>query len=62
MCTGQICESNSRNTLLKEAFHSDKRYNGVRGWDLECAQIDEPGEGKRVPLIYSPIDGETIGR
>ncbi|CAB3404606.1 unnamed protein product [Caenorhabditis bovis] len=62
MCTGQICESNSRNALLGEAFRTDKRYNGVRGWDIECRKISEDGEDTRIPMIYSPIAGEVVGR
>ncbi|XGW12190.1 hypothetical protein V3C99_013128 [Haemonchus contortus] len=63
MCTGQICESNSKNKLLGEPFKSDKRYNGVRGWDIECRMVeDEDGGEKRAPLIYSPIAGELVGR
>ncbi|KAE9416811.1 hypothetical protein Angca_004035, partial [Angiostrongylus cantonensis] len=63
MCTGQICESNLRNKLIGEPFKSDKRYNGVRGWDIECRMMeDEDGGEKRVPLIFSPIAGELVGR
>ncbi|KIH55200.1 hypothetical protein ANCDUO_14646, partial [Ancylostoma duodenale] len=39
------------------------RYNGVRGWDIECRMMeDEDGGEKRAPLIYSPIAGELVGR
>uniref|UniRef100_A0A0K0DGT4 Peptidase_M23 domain-containing protein n=1 Tax=Angiostrongylus cantonensis TaxID=6313 RepID=A0A0K0DGT4_ANGCA len=39
------------------------RYNGVRGWDIECRMMeDEDGGEKRVPLIFSPIAGELVGR
>ncbi|UMM18724.1 hypothetical protein L5515_014655 [Caenorhabditis briggsae] len=63
MCTGQICESNSRNTLLGDPFKTDKRFNGVRGWDIECQMINDDNEDSpRVPMIYSPIAGETVGR
>ncbi|CAI4231728.1 unnamed protein product [Auanema sp. JU1783] len=62
MCTGQICESNSKNRLLGEPFRSDKRYNGVHGWDMECSLIEDQYEGIRAPLIYSPITGEIMGR
>ncbi|CAI5442771.1 unnamed protein product [Caenorhabditis angaria] len=63
MCTGQICESNSRNILLGEPFKTDKRFNGVRGWDIECQKIDDDEiDSPRVPLIFSPIDGEIVGR
>ncbi|CAJ0950456.1 unnamed protein product, partial [Mesorhabditis belari] len=62
MCTGQICESNSKNTFLGNPFKSDKRFNGVRGWDLECRMVEEDGESPKAPLIYSPIEGELIGR
>ncbi|CAD6196604.1 unnamed protein product [Caenorhabditis auriculariae] len=62
MCTGQICESNSRNQLFGEPFKADKRYNGVRGWDLLCPIINDDDEDPRVPVIYSPISGEIMGR
>uniref|UniRef100_A0A1I7XU61 Peptidase_M23 domain-containing protein n=1 Tax=Heterorhabditis bacteriophora TaxID=37862 RepID=A0A1I7XU61_HETBA len=62
MCTGQICESNPKNNLLGEAFKSDKRYNGVRGWDVECRMVKEEGDEIRAPLVYSPITGEVVGR
>ncbi|EYC16205.1 hypothetical protein Y032_0034g2856 [Ancylostoma ceylanicum] len=42
---------------------SSLRYNGVRGWDIECRMMeDEDGGEKRAPLIYSPIAGELVGR
>jgi len=68
MCTGQICETNPTNRLVSGAFKSDGRYNGVRGFDLRCAPVDEEEgdeEGDaaaRAPVIYSPIDGKHIGR
>ncbi|KJH44422.1 peptidase, M23 family [Dictyocaulus viviparus] len=63
MCTGQICESNPKNKLIGEPFKSDKRFNGVRGWEIECRMIeDEYGGEKRAPMVLSPIDGELLGR
>ncbi|KAF8362531.1 lect-2 [Pristionchus pacificus] len=64
MCTGQICEGNIANTLLGAPFKSDSRYNGVKGYDIECPMIEEDDEeGKRrAPIIYSPINGEIMGR
>jgi hypothetical protein len=99
MCTGQICETNRVNALegppfkfsrfsspfshylTKNKFKSN--YNGVRGWELKCPDVQPPeatssavddesmeltvadGEmdpERTTPHIYSPIEGEVIGR
>jgi len=69
MCTGQICETNRNNALIGLPFKFDSRYNGVRGWELKCPAIDqsttnsvEEGDEPRAPRIYSPIDGNVVGR
>uniref|UniRef100_A0A0K0EXD7 Peptidase_M23 domain-containing protein n=1 Tax=Strongyloides venezuelensis TaxID=75913 RepID=A0A0K0EXD7_STRVS len=67
MCTGWICETNPNNNIIGEAFKSDSRYNGVRGWELECPNAIEDDYGSdevefRSPDIYSPIEGSIIGR
>jgi len=69
MCTGQICESNGVNALLGRPFKYDSRYNGIRGYELKCSDIDkstDENESTGVeligPKIYSPIDGNLIGR
>uniref|UniRef100_A0A0N5BZZ0 Peptidase_M23 domain-containing protein n=1 Tax=Strongyloides papillosus TaxID=174720 RepID=A0A0N5BZZ0_STREA len=67
MCTGWVCETNPNNNLIGEAFKSDSRYNGVRGWELECPNAIEDDYGSdevefRSPDIYSPIEGSIIGR
>ncbi|PAV82862.1 hypothetical protein WR25_21137 [Diploscapter pachys] len=62
MCTGQICESNKNNRWLGDGFKADKRYNGVRGWDLECEKVKQRDGEQRAPTIYSPITGEVLGR
>uniref|UniRef100_A0A915DFS9 Peptidase M23 domain-containing protein n=1 Tax=Ditylenchus dipsaci TaxID=166011 RepID=A0A915DFS9_9BILA len=45
------------------------RYNGVRGWELRCPvsganeqSISSEEDELRAPQIYSPIDGNIIGR
>uniref|UniRef100_A0A0N5A477 Peptidase_M23 domain-containing protein n=1 Tax=Parastrongyloides trichosuri TaxID=131310 RepID=A0A0N5A477_PARTI len=67
MCTGWICETNPNNKLIGEAFKSDSRYNGVRGWELECPNVVDEDYGSeeaefRSADIYSPIEGKIIGR
>uniref|UniRef100_A0AC35U7M6 Peptidase_M23 domain-containing protein n=1 Tax=Rhabditophanes sp. KR3021 TaxID=114890 RepID=A0AC35U7M6_9BILA len=67
MCTGWICESNPNNKLIGNAFKADNRYNGVRGWELECPNMvydeynSDEAETRRAD-IYSPIDGKIFGR
>jgi len=73
MCTGQICETNKNNAHIGIPFKFDGRYNGIRGWELKCSDVvvsdesgfDEDDETDReqiAPKIYSPIDGNIIGR
>ncbi|KAH7724650.1 Protein K05F1.5 [Aphelenchoides avenae] len=68
MCTGQICETNINNALVGEPFKSDTRYNGVRGWELRCPMASDTDEynaheeSERAAVVYSPIDGDLIGR
>ncbi|KAL3083328.1 hypothetical protein niasHS_011130 [Heterodera schachtii] len=75
MCTGQICETNRANALEGLPFKFDSRFNGVRGWEIVCPNVrpEEPnssGESPEQsdnrqtmsPKIYSPIEGEVIGR
>ena len=80
MCTGQICETNRVNAFDGPPFKYDSRFNGVRGWELKCpdvqpteqgssesfeladAEMGEEQEPRTAPEIYSPIEGEVIGR
>jgi len=67
MCTGQICETNWKNSLEGNPFKSDTRYNGVKGWEINCPLAEEEDDYEdrihlRSPLIYSPIEGLVIGR
>ncbi|KAI3422481.1 hypothetical protein GPALN_012989 [Globodera pallida] len=75
MCTGQICETNRVNALDGLPFKSYSRYNGVRGWELRCPDVqpEEPNSFESpeqamddklslTPKIYSPIEGEVVGR
>lgn len=78
MCTGQICETNRINTFEGLAFKFDSRFNGVRGWEIKCPDLqpsegvsseqlmeladESDNEGNSVPKVFSPIEGEAIGR
>ncbi|KAI1706837.1 peptidase family m23 domain-containing protein [Ditylenchus destructor] len=69
MCTGQICETNRKNTWIGQSFKYDSRFNGVRGWELKCPisganeqSVSSEENELRAPRIYSPIDGNIIGR
>jgi hypothetical protein len=66
MCTGQICETNYDNQLIG-GFKGDSKYNGVKGFELVCTLAEEDDEETdeiktKAPVIYSPIEGEIIGR
>uniref|UniRef100_A0AC34QGC8 Uncharacterized protein n=1 Tax=Panagrolaimus sp. JU765 TaxID=591449 RepID=A0AC34QGC8_9BILA len=66
MCTGQICETNHKNQLIGD-FKGDTRFNGVKGFEIVCPMAEEENEETddietRAPIIYSPIEGEIIGR
>uniref|UniRef100_A0A7E4V5E8 Peptidase_M23 domain-containing protein n=1 Tax=Panagrellus redivivus TaxID=6233 RepID=A0A7E4V5E8_PANRE len=66
MCTGQICETNNKNLLIG-GFKGDSRFNGVKGVEIVCTLAEEDAETTddivtRAPVIYSPIEGELIGR
>ncbi|KAI6221659.1 Peptidase M23 domain-containing protein [Aphelenchoides besseyi] len=71
MCTGQICETNYNNRLVGEPFRVINAYNGIRGWEIAC-ELREEDEDESVdrsyeddplaPTIYSPIEGEILGR
>ena len=73
MCTGQICETNRKNAIEGPPFKFESNYNGVRGWELKCGITksfdDQTSENAdfdenevRAPKIFSPIDGNIIGR
>jgi len=66
MCTGQICQTNGNNAFIGLPFKHDSRYNGVRGWELKCpistSSSSSSEDGSNAPHIYSPIDGNVIGR
>ncbi|KAI6171761.1 Peptidase M23 domain-containing protein [Aphelenchoides besseyi] len=71
MCTGQICETNYNNRLVGEPFRVISGYNGIRGWEIACElrEEDEDESADRsyeddplAPTIYSPIEGEILGR
>ncbi|KAI6196331.1 hypothetical protein M3Y94_01096400 [Aphelenchoides besseyi] len=65
MCTGQICETNYNNRLVGEPFRV------IKGWEIAC-ELREEDEDESVdrsyeddplaPTIYSPIEGEILGR
>ncbi|KAK0395987.1 hypothetical protein QR680_001520 [Steinernema hermaphroditum] len=63
-CIGQVCETNTRNSLIGSPMKSDKRFNGVIGWELNCplAPGDDPEDSTRAPMVYSPISGSAFGR
>uniref|UniRef100_A0A0N5AVN7 Peptidase_M23 domain-containing protein n=1 Tax=Syphacia muris TaxID=451379 RepID=A0A0N5AVN7_9BILA len=62
MCTGQICETNIRNSLSEKPFHYSFAYNDVYGWSINC-DIDSErfAATGELPKIYSPIDADWIG-
>ncbi|CAK5038100.1 unnamed protein product [Meloidogyne enterolobii] len=82
MCINQVCETNRINALEGPSFKFDSRFNGVRGWEIKCPDIqqieeenssEEEEEKKKeennnlnevwgTPKIYSPIEGELVGR
>jgi len=73
LCTGQICESNTKNMLIGLPFKSDSRFNGVKGWEIQCPDVKgweaengnmlDPDETEpRAPMINSPIEGSMLGR
>ncbi|KAI6189324.1 Peptidase M23 domain-containing protein [Aphelenchoides fujianensis] len=71
MCTGQICETNHNNRLVGDPFRIENNFNGVRGWEIACPlREEESGESADhsyeddplAPTIYSPIEGEVLGR
>ncbi|VDP33410.1 unnamed protein product [Soboliphyme baturini] len=64
-CTGQVCESNTDNTLVYPSFKDEKGYG--KGWEIQCPDMEvKPTkahpEATRMPYIYSPIKGEVLGR
>uniref|UniRef100_A0A914LP58 Uncharacterized protein n=1 Tax=Meloidogyne incognita TaxID=6306 RepID=A0A914LP58_MELIC len=82
MCINRVCETNRINALEGPSFKFDSRFNGVRGWEIKCPDIqqieeenssEEEEEKKKeennnlneewgTPKIYSPIEGELVGR
>lgn len=68
--TVQIRYVNRSIVVFRQMISIFSRYNGVRGWDIRCTLIDETDGASvdprrddiRAPWIYSPIDGEAIGR
>lgn len=71
MCTGQICETNYNNRLIGQPFRVESKYNSVRGWEVYCPLREEDDEQSDenvyeddplAPLVYSPIEGEILGR
>ncbi|TMS35776.1 hypothetical protein L596_003099 [Steinernema carpocapsae] len=63
-CIGQVCETNTRNSLEGSPMKSDSRYNGVIGWEINCpmAPGDDSDDPNRAPMVYSPISGTIFGR
>ncbi|CAD5214601.1 unnamed protein product [Bursaphelenchus xylophilus] len=71
MCTGQICETNHNNRIVGQPFASKSLFNGIRGWEIACPLREENSEeiadasyedAPLAPTIYSPIEGEILGR
>nr|AAN15806.1 putative esophageal gland cell secretory protein 26 [Meloidogyne incognita] len=41
MCINQVCETNRINALEGPLFKFDSRFNGVRGWEIKCPDIQQ---------------------